>query len=132
MSRRGLTHRSEGTCAKSRAGPSTQTLGSDTAMNIGIVGAIFLWVLMLWPILVSIGYLLWCRPRVKNVPALAVASIVIGYAAMVGIMMLADQIERWGINSELLVLVLPWATPIATTHILTRDASKLSKEGVHA
>lgn len=101
-------------------------------MNIGIGGAIFLWVLMLWPVLVGIGYLLWFRPRVKNVPALGVACIVIGYTAMIGIMMFTAQFERWGVNSELLVIVLPLATPIATTHLLSRVALKRSKESAHA
>jgi hypothetical protein len=101
-------------------------------MNIGIGGAIFLWVLILWPILVGIGYLLWFRPRVKNVPALGGACIVTGYIVMTGIMMFTAQFERWGINSELLVMVLPLTTPIATTHFLSRVALKHSKESAHA
>jgi len=96
-------------------------------MNIGVGGAIFLWVLMLWPILVVVVYYLLLRPRMSNAPATGFASIIVGYAAMLGIMMITDLFERWAVKLELLVMVLPLIVPIVTTHTISLVASKKSK-----
>ena len=96
-------------------------------MNIGIGGAIILWVLMLWPILVTVGYYLMLRPQLSNAPATGFASIIVGYAAMLGIMMLTDLFERWVVKVEILAVVLPWLVPMVTTHAIAVVASKKSK-----
>lgn len=99
-------------------------------MNIGIGGAIFLWVLMLWPLIVGITYSIAQKPSVSNVPALTFSNIVIGYAAMFGAAMLNDLIERKVGNFELLVIVLLLLTPLLTTHLITRFAIANSKSNI--
>lgn len=99
-------------------------------MNIGMGAAILLWVLMLWPLIVVVGYTLLFRPQVNNVPALAFVSIVVGYASSFGVMSLTY--ERFITNYELLVVLLPWFVPIITTHILARVASRKAKGSLNA
>ena len=99
-------------------------------MNIGIGGAMFLWVLMLWPLIVGITYSAVRKPSVSNVPALTFANIVIGYATMFGAAMLNDLIERKVGNFELLVIILPLLTPLLTTHLFTLFAIANSKQNI--
>lgn len=97
-------------------------------MNIGIGGAIFLWALMLWPLIVGIAYPAIRKPPVSNVPALAFASIVVGYGAMVGVGMLIDALEqKAGVNLWLLGIALPLLIPVVTTHLLILAATANSK-----
>lgn len=96
-------------------------------MNMGIDGAILLWVLMLWPIIVTVCYYLLLRPRLSNAPATGFASIIVGYTAMLGIMMLTDLFERWAVDVELLAVAIPWIVPMVTTHTIAMVASKKSK-----
>jgi hypothetical protein len=96
-------------------------------MNLDIAGAIFLWILMLWPIIVVIGYYMSFRPQVSNAPALGLISTVIGYFAMIGTMEFVDTfISPWidlGLFGGLLYLIVP----IVTTHALALVVSKKLK-----
>jgi hypothetical protein len=96
-------------------------------MNIGIGGAILLWLLMLWPIIVTVCYYLLLRPQLSNAPATGFASIIVGYAAMLGIMMLTDLFERWVVEVEMLAVVIPWIAPMVTTHTIAVVASMKQK-----
>lgn len=92
-------------------------------MNIGIGGALFMWLLMLWPLIVGLVYPLVRKPQVSNVPALSVLSIVVGYALVAGFFKLAEAaasvVGDLGHLSVALLLVVP---PLATHLIFTSVA----------
>lgn len=88
-------------------------------MNIGIGGAIFLWFMMLWPILVVLGYYAILRPQTTNAPALAVVSIVVGYSTLWPLTYF-DSGTGWVGG------LIYFASPPITTHLLAR---KFSKQG---
>lgn len=99
-------------------------------MNIGIGGAIFLWALMLWPLIVGIAYPAIRKPPVSNLPALAIVCIAVGYGAMVGVGMLINVLEQEvGVSLGLLDIAIPLLTPVVTTHLILIIALANSQKG---
>jgi len=76
-----------------------------------------MWVLMLWPLFVGIVYPIARKPRVSNVPALAVLSIVVGYVAMFGMFKLSEAASQAPVDLWLLWLALLLITPPLATHL---------------
>jgi len=86
-------------------------------MNTGF--AIILWALMLWPLIVGIAYPILWKPHVPTVSAFVFASVVIGYGAMGGALMLVNAIEG---GLGVLGVVLPLLAPLLTTHLIFQGA----------
>jgi len=89
-------------------------------MNTGF--AITLWALILWPLIVGIAYPILLKPRVPTITAFAFASVVIGYGAMVGVLMFMDAIEKWNGALGALGLALPLLAPLLSTHLIFQGA----------
>lgn len=90
-------------------------------MNLGLGGAMFLWVLMLWPILVVAVYYAVLRPVLANAPALAVLSMVSGYGIIAAIFVIFNRLK---IDAALLSAALVMILPILATHILAKSFQK--------
>lgn len=91
-------------------------------MNIGIGGAIFLWVLMLWPLIVGVAYPIARKPRVSNLPGMAILCIVVGYVLMALTFTLTNAIEQsLGDLSVFPMLVVLFA-PVLATHLIFNSA----------
>ncbi len=93
-------------------------------MSIGIGGAIFLCVLILWPILVVISYYMLLRQQVFNIAALGLISIVIGYIAMIGSMALIESYVRPTKGIALLCYLLYLIVPVIITLALASEVSQ--------
>lgn len=73
-----------------------------------------MWLLMLWPLIVSIAYPIARKPRVSNLPGLVFLSIVVGYVLMAIAFTLIKAVEKLlgdltvlGVLGVLLVLLAP-------------------------
>lgn len=91
-------------------------------MNIGIGGAILMWVLMLWPLIVGIGYPIARKPPVSNLPGMAFFCIVVGYALMAIAFTLTDAIEQRIGDLSVLGVVLVLLAPALATHFIFNSA----------
>ena len=93
-------------------------------MNIGIGGAILLWVLMLWPFIVGITYPIARKPQVSNLPGLAFLCTVVGYVVMAVVFTLTKAVEKMLGDLSLLGVMLVLLAPLLVTHLIFSSATR--------
>lgn len=97
-------------------------------MNIGIGGAIILWVLMLWPLIVGVAYLIARKPRVSNLPGMVFLCIVVGYVLMAIVFTLSEAIEKHFGDLSVLGTLLVLLAPVLATHFIFSSAVRRNHE----
>jgi len=53
-------------------------------MNIGWAGAVFLWVILLWPVILAGAYLVWKKDVLTRKGRFFAVSVAVGYVALFG------------------------------------------------
>lgn len=51
-------------------------------MNIGWAGVVFLWVLLLWPVILAFSYIVWKKEALRSKPKFVLISVAVGYVAL--------------------------------------------------
>jgi hypothetical protein len=111
-------------------------------MNIGWAGVVFLWVILLWPIILALAYIVWKKEALPNKLRFLLISVPVGYLALfagniLSGMLLSQFPEATGVpgtgnNPELLstlalvamaiLFVLPALTTFVIARRFTRDS----------
>jgi hypothetical protein len=106
-------------------------------MDISWEGVLFLWVLFLWPVLLAGFYLVWKKGVIRSKGKFFLASVAVGYAALVAANFLAasflmaflgtNGISGKGANAETAVdalavvaAVILFLLPVFSTHYMAK------------
>lgn len=113
-------------------------------MDVGWGGVAFIWTGFLWPVLVTVVYVIWKRAAILRKGLFFVASVVAGYLAMLMGSLLSyilvrsvisiEDLERGDIPNENLIHVfvvlgalLYFMLPVLSTHFLSRKLSRTAE-----
>jgi hypothetical protein len=86
----------------------------------GVACVLFIWLVFLWPILVTAACIVWKKKKIEKVGLFAFLSILIGYAILIGLQLLSPFILDGDIGYAWdLIISISLLFPVITTFYLS-------------